>query len=85
MNNYLLTGSLDEVAIHNVELSSAQILMHYNNSADGLNYYSPIAPDITSTPITTGTVGDVYSYDVDASGYPYPTYSFNYFPHWYGY
>ncbi len=41
----------------------------------GLNYYSPTAPAITSTPVTTGTVGEVYSYDVNASGYPYPTYS----------
>ena len=52
-----------------------KLLMHYNNSAAGLNYYSPTAPAITSTPITTGTVGDVYTYDVNASGYPYPTYS----------
>ena len=66
---------MDEVAVHNIELSSAQITMHYNNSSSGLNYYSPTAPVITSTPVTTGTVGSLYSYDVNASGYPYPTYS----------
>ena len=53
---HCITGNLDEVAIHNVELSPAQITMHYNNSFSGLNYYSPTAPAITSTPITTGTV-----------------------------
>ena len=79
-NNYLLNGDLDEVAVHNVELSSAQILMHYNNSLSGLNYYSPIAPEITSVPVTTGVVGDVYNYDVDASGYPYPTYDLTTYP-----
>ena len=71
----LITGNLDEVAVHNVELSFAQITMHYNNGLSGKNYYSPTAPEITSTPVTTGTMGDVYTYDVNASGYPYPTYS----------
>ena len=32
-------------------------------------------PIITSTPITTATVNTPYSYDVDASGVPQPTYS----------
>ena len=59
-NNYLLNGDLDEVAVHNVELSSAQILMHYNNSAAGLNYYAPTVPAITSNPITTGIDGSLY-------------------------
>jgi internalin A len=30
---------------------------------------------ITSTPVTTATVGQVYSYDVEATGVPAPTYS----------
>ena len=58
-----------------------KLLMHYNNSAAGINYYSPTAPLITSTPVTTGTVGEAYSYDVNASGYPYPTYSLTTPPH----
>ena len=80
LGNSKLSGRLDEVAIHNVYLSSAQIMMHYNSSLSGKNYYAPTAPAITSVPVTTGTVGDAYTYDVDASGYPYPTYSLTTFP-----
>ena len=36
---------------------------------------SPIAPSITSTPVTTVVVGEAYSYDVDATGNPGPTYA----------
>jgi len=38
------------------------------------------APVITSTPVTTVTVGDSYSYDVDASGYPVPVYALTTYP-----
>ena len=40
-------------------------------------YYSSSneAPTITSIPVTTAVVGDSYSYDVDATGSPTPTYS----------
>jgi hypothetical protein len=34
-----------------------------------------IPPTITSTPVTLATVGIEYSYDVDATGYPEPTFS----------
>ena len=34
-----------------------------------------IAPIIISTPVTSGTIGQLYSYDVEASGVPTPTYS----------
>jgi hypothetical protein len=33
-----------------------------------------VAPYFTSTPITEGVVGEVYTYDADAEGYPTPTY-----------
>jgi lysophospholipase L1-like esterase len=36
---------------------------------------TPVAPTITSTPVTEATVGWPYSYDVDATGYPAPTYA----------
>jgi len=36
---------------------------------------STFAPTITSTPITTGTVGQLYTYDVETDGNPTPTYS----------
>ena len=32
-------------------------------------------PEVTSTPVTTATVGAAYSYDVEATGKPAPTYS----------
>jgi hypothetical protein len=33
-------------------------------------------PQIISTPLTQGTVGQLYQYDVDASGDPIPTFDF---------
>ncbi|WP_294880809.1 putative Ig domain-containing protein, partial [Sulfurimonas sp. RIFOXYB12_FULL_35_9] len=38
------------------------------------------APIITSTAVTSGSVGQLYSYDVNASGNPAPTYSLTIFP-----
>jgi hypothetical protein len=36
---------------------------------------STSAPRITSSPVTSGSVGQLYSYDVNATGSPTPTYS----------
>ena len=41
---------------------------------------TPTPPVITSTPVTVATVGELYSYDVDASGYPPPTYTLTTYP-----
>ena len=38
------------------------------------------APSFTSTPVTTGSVGVLYTYDADASGYPAPTYTLTTYP-----
>jgi len=47
----------------------------------GLTALPPITPPvITSTPVTIATVGELYSYDVDASGYPPPTYALTTYP-----
>ncbi|UCH82621.1 MAG: putative Ig domain-containing protein [Candidatus Latescibacterota bacterium] len=35
----------------------------------------PATPVITSSPVTEGTVGEPYTYDVDATGFPAPTYA----------
>ena len=35
----------------------------------------PAAPTITSTPLTAATVGQLYTYDVEATGCPIPTFS----------
>jgi hypothetical protein len=39
-------------------------------------------PDITSTPVTTATVGDFYTYDITATGDPTPTISVSNNPAW---
>ncbi|HEY3370741.1 MAG TPA: T9SS type A sorting domain-containing protein, partial [Prolixibacteraceae bacterium] len=39
-NQYYLEGGLDEVAIHNVELSPAEILQHYTNGLQGVDYFA---------------------------------------------
>jgi len=41
---------------------------------------SGFAPTFTSTPITSGVVGQLYTYDADADGYPAPTYSLTTYP-----
>ncbi len=35
------TGVLDEVAFYNTALSASEILIHYRNTAQGYNYYTP--------------------------------------------
>ena len=56
------------------------------NAANGINpdatqsftinvQAAPFAPTITSTPVTNGVVSQLYTYDVNASGNPTPTYS----------
>lgn len=74
---YHFTGTIDEIAIYNVALTETLILDHYNNG-DGKKYcefISTIPPQITSTPITDSQVGVPYSYDVEATGDPAPTYN----------
>ncbi len=41
---------------------------------------SGVAPSITSTAVTTGTYGVLYSYDVEADGYPAATFSLTTYP-----
>jgi C1A family cysteine protease len=41
---------------------------------------TPTPPVITSTPVTVATVGELYSYDVEATGYPAPVYSLTTYP-----
>jgi len=42
--------------------------------------YNHTAPTIVSTPVTEGTVGQLYSYDVDTIGGPDPNYALDVFP-----
>ncbi len=66
-------------------IGDADVVVEASN-AYGTDYQSftisvsGAAPNFTSTPITTGEVGVLYSYDADADGYPAPTYSLTTYP-----
>ena len=72
---YFYDGKLDEIAIYDRALTDVEISQHYINGLAGIGYCQLTTPQILSTPITTGTEGVLYSYDVDASGNPPPAYS----------
>jgi hypothetical protein len=74
---YRYDGFLDEVAIYDRMLSDTEISAHYMNGRAGLAYcqLALSAPTITSTPITDGQVGVQYTYDVEADGFPAPTFT----------
>jgi hypothetical protein len=73
-SGYNYDGTLDEVALYDRALSAAEIQGHYNDRI-GRGYCEPYAPEIVSAPVTEATVGWPYSYDVEASGNPVPTYT----------
>lgn len=74
--DYFFDGMLDEVALYAEALSEQDILDHWNSGA-GNSYCqdAPVAPVIVSTPVTAGIVAQAYTYDVDATGLPAPTFS----------
>ncbi len=73
---YQYAGMLDEFALYNSALTQVEIGNHYAASSSGQGYCdAPAGAVIVSTPITTATVGEDYTYDVDATGSPIPTYS----------
>jgi hypothetical protein len=79
--DYYYDGKLDEIALYSRALDLTEIQDHWNGGA-GMSYCSDdaAAPVITSTPVTSGQIGEPYSYDVNASGIPAPTYSLITFP-----
>ena len=83
-NEGFFKGLIDEVAVYNSALDGASITQHYNNGLQNKGYCNDqtpgTAPLITSTAITNGTVGQLYSYDVNATGNPTPSYSLTLFP-----
>ena len=84
-NSYAFEGRIDEAAIYNTLLPEADIAEHYNNGLTGQGYCggsggSQTAPVITSIPITSAQVSQLYSYDVEATGNPVLTYSLTTFP-----
>jgi len=79
--DYYYDGKLDEIAIYARALDLTEIQDHWNGGA-GKSYCSedPVAPIITSTPVTSGLAGASYTYDVNASGIPTPAYDLLTFP-----
>ena len=61
-------GSDGSYALYDRALTEPEILDHWNGGA-GKSYCdeAPSAPVIVSTPVSTGTVGQLYTYDVDAT------------------
>ena len=79
---YRYEGALDEVAIYDRALSASEIDDHYTYGLLGYGYCDgyPTPPAITSSPVTAATVGVAYSYDVEATGNPSPTFSLGVYP-----
>ena len=68
---YFYWGDMDELAIFNRALSKTEIDELRANSDEGHEICNiQVSPDITSTPVTSGSVGDAYTYTVHATGSP---------------
>jgi hypothetical protein len=65
-------GSFYLVAMYDRALPLADVLQNYSTGPHGEPV--PSAPQITSAAVTAATIGVPYVYDVDAGGYPVPTY-----------
>jgi lysophospholipase L1-like esterase len=72
---YRYEGIIDELAIYDRALALSEISQHYNDGLLAYGYCGPVAPEITSTPVTDASVGLSYIYDVEAIGSPAPTYA----------
>lgn len=73
---YQYSGILDEFALYNTALTDLEVENHFTAGASSQGYCdTPTITSIISTPVTTATVGEEYSYDVDAVGSPTPTYA----------
>lgn len=79
---YRYDGLLDEVAMYDRALTVIDIQAHYQEGLLGLGLCeeTAVAPSIISSPITAGAVGQIYEYDVEATGNPIPTYSLVTYP-----
>jgi hypothetical protein len=75
--DYYATCAIDEVAIYDHAMDAlTEIIPHYNNIDQfQIGYCAGDDPMFLSDPIVRATVGQLYTYDVDASGNTKPTYS----------
>ncbi len=72
------TPTLDQQGNHNVQVKA--INSEGTDTQDFTVEVGLAAPIFTSNPVTEATVGEAYSYDVDAVGNPAPTYTLTIFP-----
>lgn len=75
--DFYFDGLIDEVIIYNRVLSVAEIMEHRNYTLSDAAYCSEtaVSPEIISSAPTTAIANAAYSYDVNATGLPRPTYS----------
>jgi hypothetical protein len=80
--HYRYEGLLDELAVYDRALTQSEISAHRDDGLLGIGICgsSDPTPLITSTPVTTATVGQLYSYDVNAVGDPTPEYTLTVYP-----
>ncbi len=80
-SEYHYNGAIDEVALYSDALSNSSIAEHLlNNGSYGIGYCDDEGPTILTTPSESATIGKQYTYDVNASGKPTPSYSLLTFP-----
>ena len=81
-HGYHFNGTADEITIYNRALSPGEVRQHHNEGLAGRWYCQAgtYAPLIVSTPVTEATIGQLYTYDVEAAGNPVPTYTLEIFP-----
>lgn len=68
-------GLIDELAIYSAALEQATVTEHVAKGEFGIGYCDDNSPKILSVPDITAIEGETYTYDVNASGDPVPTYS----------
>ncbi len=73
--NRFFNGYLDEIAIYNKALTSAEINEHVTKNSYGISVCSTLSPTIISSPVETAVVGTEYAYKVVATGMPTIAYS----------
>jgi len=66
--SYFFTGNLDEVAIFNRALSSAEVTDHKQKGDQGIGYCDGFSPIFVSSPNVYATVNTLYSYTARATG-----------------
>lgn len=75
-NDFYFDGVLDEIGIYGRVLADSEIEGHYDEGLAGHSYCGDaLIPYIVSDPVTEGVVGEAYSYQVETSGVPTPTFT----------